>query len=107
MIITVSAVGVATAKAAAVTAKVAAVTGVPKEVGDILRDLQIIAGGTIVGLASLMAMAAGLMRTLGLREEGKKRYKDAIAGMGMVLTAPAIIGLIATLLRAFFPTSYV
>lgn len=82
-------------------------TGLPPEVTDILTKLQVYSGATIVGLSSLMAMVAGMMRTLGLREEGKKRYKDAIAGMGMVLTAPAVIGLIATLLKAFFPQSFV
>lgn len=77
--------------------------GLPPEVVDILTKVQIYSGGIVVGLSSCMAMAAGLMRTLGLREEGKKRYKDAIVGMGMVITAPAVIGLIATVLKAFFP----
>ena len=75
----------------------------PPEVGKILTDAQIYAGAAVVGLSSCMAMTAGLMRTLGLREEGKKRYKDALVGMSMVITAPAVVGVIATLLKVFFP----
>lgn len=79
------------------------VASLPIEVTNILTQVQLYSGGVVVSLSGCTAMVAGLMRTLGLREEGKKRYKDAIAGMTMVITAPAIIGLIATLLKAFFP----
>jgi hypothetical protein len=81
------------------------VAGLPPEVADILTKVQIYSGAVVVSLAGCMAMAAGLMRTLGLREEGKKRYKDAVAGMTMVITAPAVIGIIATVLKAFFPAT--
>lgn len=77
--------------------------GLPPEVSEILTKTQIYSGAVVVSLSGCMAMVAGLMRTLGLREEGKKRYKDAITGMAMVITAPAVIGLIATVLKAFFP----
>lgn len=76
----------------------------PPEVFDILTKAQLYCGGIVVGVSSLMGMVGGLMRTLGMREEGKKRYKDAIIGMSMVLTAPAVITVIATILKAFFPT---
>lgn len=79
------------------------VMGLPPEVTDILTKVQIYSGAVVVSLSGCMAMAAGLMTTLGLREEGKKRYKDAIKGMTMVITAPAVIGMVATILKAFFP----
>lgn len=79
------------------------IAGLPPEVTDILTKTQIYSGAIVVSLSGTMAMVAGLMRTLGLREEGKKRYKDALAGMTMVITAPAVIGIVATILKAFFP----
>lgn len=78
-------------------------TGVPPEVAELLSKVQLYSGSIVVGLAGSMVMVAGLMRTVGLREEGKKRYKDALMGMAMVMTGPTIIGLIATVLKAFFP----
>lgn len=77
----------------------------PPEVLDLLTKVQLYSGGIVVGLAGCMAGVAGLMRTVGLREEAKKRYKDSIMGMAMVMTAPTIIGLVATILKAFFPNT--
>jgi ABC-type spermidine/putrescine transport system permease subunit II len=73
------------------------------QLNDLLTDVQIWMGGTIGGVASCMAMVAGFMRTIGLREEGKRRYKDAIMGLCMVMTAPTLILLIATVLKAILP----
>lgn len=77
--------------------------GLPPEVTNLLTQVQVYSGLGVVGLAGCMLGVAGLMRTVGLREEGKKRYKDALIGMTMVMTGPTVIGLIATLLKAFFP----
>lgn len=72
---------------------------VPKEVDDIMFYIQLICLGLCVGVAIIMAMIAGFFRMIGLREESKKRYTDAIAGMLMVLTAPAVLLVIATIVR--------
>lgn len=77
----------------------------PPEVLDILTRVQIYSGVVVVGLAGCMTMVAGLMRVVGLREEAKRRYKDALTGMAMVITAPAVVTLIATVLKAFFPVT--
>jgi hypothetical protein len=65
----------------------------------VLFKIQLICGGICVSLATIMAMVAGIFRLLGLREEAKKRYMDAIAGMTMVLTAPVVLGVLATIVR--------
>lgn len=79
----------------------------PPEAATILTKIQVITGGTIVSISCVMGMLAGLMRTLGLREEGKRRYKDAIIGMAMVLTAPFVFFSIATIIKLFFPMRHV
>ncbi len=71
-------------------------------IGDVdgfLFKLQLICLGICVSVAVLMAMVAGFFRIIGLREEAKKRYMDAISGMTMILTAPVVLGLIAPLIR--------
>lgn len=79
--------------------------GLPVEVTELLSQVQLYSGGVVVGLSGCMVMVAGLMRTVGLREEGKARYKDALMGLAMVITGPTVIMLIATILKAFFPTT--
>lgn len=69
------------------------------DIDSVLFKIQLICGGICVGLAIIMAMVAGFFRLLGLREEAKKRYADAIAGMTMVLTAPVVLGVLATIVR--------
>lgn len=76
-------------------------TKLPPEVDEVLLKIQIICLGICVSVAIIMAMVAGFFRMIGLREEAKKRYKDAVAGMTMVLTAPAVLGVIATIVRGF------
>jgi hypothetical protein len=73
--------------------------GVIDDIDIILFKIQLICAGICVSVAILMAMIAGFFRMLGLREEAKKRYMDAVAGMTMVLTAPAVLGVIATIVR--------
>lgn len=75
--------------------------GLPTEIDDLMLKVQLICLGVCVGMAIIMAMIAGFFRMIGLREEAKKRYTDAITGMIMVLTAPAVLLLIATLVRGF------
>lgn len=69
------------------------------DIDSVLFKIQLICGGICVGVAILMAMVAGFFRILGLREEAKKRYMDAVAGMTMVLTAPVVLGVLATIVR--------
>ena len=76
-------------------------TKLPPEVDEVLLKVQLICLGICVSVAIIMAMVAGFFRMIGLREEAKKRYKDAVAGMMMVLTAPAVLGVIATIVRGF------
>lgn len=71
----------------------------PPEVDDVLFKVQLVCLGICVGVAIIMAMVAGFFRMIGLREEAKKRYADAVAGMTMVLTAPVVLGVIATIVR--------
>lgn len=78
------------------------------DIDGVLFKVQLICAGICVSVAVLMAMIAGFFRMIGLREEAKKRYMDAIAGMTMVLTAPAVLGVVATIVRGFiklFPHS--
>lgn len=72
---------------------------VPQELDDVMRLIQLICVGICVGVAIIMAMIAGFFRMIGLREEAKKRYMDAVTGMIMVLTAPAVLLVIATIVR--------
>ncbi len=74
-------------------------TDVMNQIDAILLKIQLICGGISVGLAAVMAMIAGIFRIVGLREEAKRRYQDAAAGMTMVLTAPVVLGLLATVVR--------
>jgi putative copper export protein len=48
----------------------------------------------------IMAMIAGFFRMIGLREEARKRYMDACMGMVQVLSAPAVLGIIALIVRS-------
>lgn len=80
-----------------------------KTIDDVLFKVQLICAGICVGLATLMGMIAGFFRIVGLREEAKKRFSDAITGMIMVLSAPVVIGIIATIVRgllSLFPQSH-
>lgn len=72
---------------------------VPKDVDNILRYIQLILLGLCVTIAAIMAMIAGFIRIVGLREESNKRFMDAIVGMIMVLAAPTILLIIATIVR--------
>lgn len=74
---------------------------VPKEVDELLLRIQLVCGGICVSIAIVMGMIAGLMRIIGLREEARKRFEDAVVGMIMVLTAPAVLGILATIVRGF------
>lgn len=74
---------------------------IPKEVDDLLIRVQLVCGGICVSVAIVMGMVAGLLRIIGLREEAKKRFEDACVGMIMVLTAPAVLGILATIVRGF------
>jgi hypothetical protein len=79
---------------------------IPPEVDMLLLKIQLICLGVCVSAGVIMAMIAGFFRIIGLREEAKKRYNDAVMGMIQVLTAPAVLGIIATVVRGllrFFP----
>lgn len=73
----------------------------PTEIDELMLKIQLVCLGICVGMAIIMAMIAGFFRMIGLREEAKKRYTDAITGMVMVLSAPAVLLLIATVVRGF------
>lgn len=75
--------------------------GLPSEIDDLMTKVQLVCLGLCVGVAIIMAMIAGFFRMIGLREEAKKRYSDAILGMIMVLSAPAVLLVIATVVRGF------
>lgn len=72
---------------------------IPKEVDEILLKIQLICLGVCVSVAVIMAMIAGFFRMIGLREEARKRYVDACMGMIQVLSAPAVLGIIALVVR--------
>lgn len=73
--------------------------GLPSDVDTLLSRIQWICLGVCGGVAIIMGMVAGFFRMVGLREEARKRYADAIIGMLMVLTAPPVLLLIATIAR--------
>lgn len=72
---------------------------IPKEVDDILMRIELICLGTCVSVAIIFAMIAGFFRIIGLREEARKRYGDAVMGMLQVLSAPAVLGVLALVVR--------
>jgi len=72
---------------------------IPKEVDDILMRIELICLGTCVSVAIIFAMIAGFFRIIGLRDEARKRYGDAVMGMLQVLSAPAVLGVLALVVR--------
>lgn len=72
---------------------------IPKEVDVVLLKIQLVCLGLCVSVGVIMAMIAGFFRIIGLREEARKRYADAVMGMIQVLTAPVVLGIIATIVR--------
>lgn len=78
-----------------------------EQVDEVMFKIQLICAGICVSVGIVMMMVAGFFRIVGLREEAKKRYMDAIAGVIMVLTAPVVLGVLATVVRGLlrlFPT---
>lgn len=81
---------------------------IPPEVDMVLLKIQLLCLGLCVSVAVIMAMIAGLLRIIGLREEARRRYADACMGMIQVLTAPAVLGILAMIVRGLlklFPGS--
>jgi hypothetical protein len=69
----------------------------------LLTKAQLYTAGISVGLGGFMAMVAGIMRQIGMREESIKRWKDVFWGTAMVLTGPALVFLLATTIKLFLP----
>lgn len=70
-----------------------------KEISSMVTKAQLFAGGIVVGVGGLMGTIAGILRQLGLREEAMRRWKDVFWGTAMALSGPALVFLLATIIR--------
>lgn len=70
-----------------------------KEVSSMVTKAQLFAGGIVIGVGGFMGTISGILRQLGLREEAMRRWKDVFWGTAMALSGPALVFLLATIIR--------
>lgn len=73
---------------------------VPGEVDSLLKTIQILCLTLVAGIATLCLMLAGGMRMVGLGEKAKSWSIEILKGTAQVVTAPVVIWLVITLLKA-------
>ncbi len=72
---------------------------IPQDVDKAFLTIEIVILGLAGSVATIMAMISGIMRSIGMREEARKRFNDACVGFLQVLAAPVVIAVLGLIAR--------